>query len=214
MKQLLLFTLFLLLNLITNAQSVQNSTNSSDIKFHGFAGVGRATIETNLSAPTKFPALEIKIGAGISKPLNESLELSSRLTFGSRLKRKSNMSARHDGRFTIIDEHASNKSHYFIEIPILLQYNFSTLGLGLRAGGNFKQYLSSRSSGMVDMISGRSEFGVIGGAVYSLTDRINIGVEYHAGLTEIYKGGGTIDGRTYELRGKNHVAQFIFEISF
>lgn len=214
MKPFLLSTFFLLLNLFTHAQSVQNSASSIDIKFHGFAGVGRATIETNLSAPTKFPALEIKIGAGISKPLSESLTLHSRLAFGSRLKRQSDMAARHDGRFSIIDEHASDKSHYFIEVPILFQYNFSTIGLGLRAGGNFKQYLSSRSSGMADMISGRSEFGVIGGAVYSLTERINIGVEYHAGLTEIYKAGISTNERVYELRGKNHLAQFIFEISF
>lgn len=214
MKRLLILIALILVGFFTNAQSMQNSTNTSDIQFHGFAGIGRATIETNISAPTKFPALEIKIGAGISKPLNESLALSSRLAFGSRLKRKSDMSARHDGRFTILDEHASERNHYFIEIPLLLQYHFSRAGLGLRAGGNFKQYLSSNSTNRPDMISGKSEFGIIGGAAYSLTDRINIGIEYHAGLTKIYKGGGTIDGRNYALTGRNHLAQLVFEISF
>lgn len=210
MKQLLLLTLMLFFNIFVFAQNNPNAK----INLHGFAGIGRATIETNISAPTKFPALEIKIGVGISKPLNESLALSSRLAFGSRLKRKSDMSARHDGRFTILDEHASERNHYFIEIPLLLQYHFSRAGLGLRAGGNFKQYLSSNSTNRPDMISGKSEFGIIGGAAYSLTDRINIGIEYHAGLTKIYKGGGTIDGRNYALTGRNHLAQLVFEISF
>lgn len=210
MKQLLLLTLMLFFNIFVFAQNNPNAK----INLHGFAGIGRATIETNISAPTKFPALEIKIGVGISKPLNESLALSSRLAFGSRLKRKSDMSARHDGRFTILDEHASEQNHYFIEIPLLLQYNFSRAGLGLRAGGNFKQYLSSNSTNRPDMISGKCEFGIIGGAAYSLTDRINIGIEYHAGLTKIYKGGGTIDGRNYALTGRNHLAQLVFEISF
>lgn len=211
MKQLLLLSLLLFLNFSVYAQ---NRAETNKIKFHGFAGAGRATIETNTSAPTRFPALEIKIGAAISKPLSESLVLNPRLAFGSRFKRHSDRAARHDGRFLILDEHTSDKSHYFIEVPILLQYNFPSIGLGLRAGGNFKQYLSSRSTNRADMISGRSELGVIGGAVYSLTERINIGVEYHAGLTEIYKAGGSIDSHAYELRGKNHVAQLIFEISF
>lgn len=210
MKQLFLLTLLLFFNIFVFAQ---NSPNAK-INLHGFAGVGRATIETNLSSPTNFPAMEIKIGAGISKPLNESLVLSSRLVFGSKFKRKSDMSARHDGRFTTLDEHASEQNHYFIEVPLLLQYNFSPIGLGLRAGGNFKQYLSSNSTNRPDMISRKSEFGIIGGAVYRLSEKINMGIEYHAGLTKIYKGGGTIDGQAYELTGRNHLGQLVFEISF
>lgn len=210
MKQLSILFLLVCVGFFGSAQTVQQETTNKSIALYGFAGVGRATIETDRSAPTKFPAFEARLGVGLSKSLNKNFELRSRIVLGNRFKRKPEINTATIGKYMIIEESVNNRNHYFFEVPLLLQLNFPQAKLGLRAGGNYRQYFSSKT---VDMFSGQSEFGIITGAYYQVTDKINVGMDYYFGLTNIFKSGGNFNGQLYYITGKNQAAQLTFEIA-
>lgn len=192
-----------------DAQAI-GETKQSKYELFAFAAIGRATVETNLSAPDNFSASEFRLGVGLGRSISQSFELRTRLTFGGRLKRDAEPYGLADSRFNIIDENTSNRNHYFIELPLFLQFNLSNPRIGFRAGGNYRQYLPTKP---VDAYSSQREFGVIAGAYYRLNDRMNIGFDYYFGLTKTFNGGGFSDGQEYNLVGRNHFAQLTFEIN-
>ena len=55
--------------------------------------------------------------------------------------------------FLKLDEVASNRNHYFVEVPLLLQFNLPHLELGLRAGVNYRSFLANTKA--VDFLTGR-----------------------------------------------------------
>ena len=204
-----IFILLICVSFYSLGQSLPENTASGKAHIFGFVGVGRSTVKTNIFAPTNFPALEVRLGAGLHKPLSKYFALKSRLTFGSRLKRGSDAEAVFDARFSAIDESRSNRNHYFLEIPLLVQVNFPQIKSGVRAGGNYRQYLPTKP---VDIVSGQSEFGIVAGVFYEITDKIDIGLDYYIGVSKIYTGGGNIDGQEYEITARNRFAQLTLEI--
>lgn len=208
MKKLFIIIYCCIGSFTAGAQTLQE-TKADKFNLFAFAGLGRATVKTNLSAPSKFPALEFRLGTGLSKSISNNFELRSRFTLGGRLKRDSNLDEIYGGKFSMIEENTANRNHYFMEIPLLLQFNIAKPGLGFRVGANFRQYFPAKPA---DAYSGQSEFGIITGAYYRLNDKMNIGFDYNFGLTKMFDGGGFHDGEQYHLIGRNQFAQLTFEI--
>lgn len=199
---------FFIFSYAVDAQTVQE-TKPGKYDLFAFAGIGRATVQTNLSAPDNFSAGEFRLGVGLSRSISKAFELRSRLTFGGRLKRDAGPYALSDSRFNTIDENTSNRNHYFMELPLFLQFNLANPSIGFRAGGNYRQYFPASPT---DAYSGQSEFGIITGIYCRLNDRINLGLDYYFGLTKMFNGGGISEGEEYNLIGRNHFAQLTFEI--
>lgn len=208
MKRIFIFIYCCICSYTLGAQVIQE-TKPGKYYLFAFAGIGRATVETNLESPYNFSAGEFRLGIGLGRSISESFELRSRFTVGGRLKRDSGPYALSDSRFNTIDENTSNRNHYFIELPLLLQFNLANPRLGFRAGGNYRQYLPTKP---IDAYSSQSEFGIITGAYYRLNDRIKLGFDYYFGLTKMFNGGGFSDDEEYSLIGRNHFAQLTFEI--
>lgn len=57
------------------------------IEDNSFFSIGRSTFKTNLATSPKFPTLEVRVGAGLVKKLNETIDIRSRLVLGAKFVR-------------------------------------------------------------------------------------------------------------------------------
>ncbi|HPH45579.1 MAG TPA: hypothetical protein PLJ60_11145 [Chryseolinea sp.] len=213
MKHLTILVAFLLSTLIVLGQSEKGYLSNNKIIYTGFFSVGRSTFKSSLSAPSAFPTLELRMGAGISKSLGEIIELRSRLAFGVKFKReaynKPGQSYVIGPPFMELDEVSSSRNHYFLEIPLVIQFNLPHPKLGFNIGANYRFFLPNNSD--VDFLTNRSDLGIITGLTYRGFGRLEIGMDYYFGITKLYSSAGTIDTTEFELNTRNQFAQIRIE---
>lgn len=183
------------------------------VRYNFFAGVGRSTFVSGPAAPSKFPTLEVRLAGGLIKPIGRNVELRSRLAFGVKFKQEP---YNEPGQpyvigppFMGLDELASNRNHYFFEIPLIVQFNLPHPKLGFSFGGNYRHFLPHNES--VDFLTNRRELGIILGASYRLTNSLDVGLDYYFGLSKIYSSSGLIDIQEFTLDAYNQFAQIRFE---
>ena len=206
-------TIIILISYCGYAQSQDSNGSSKKIRFTAFASGGRSIFFTNPSAPSKFPTLELRLGAGIIKPLGKNVELRSRLSFGAKFKREA---INRPGQpyiigppFTPLDELASNRNYYFIEIPLAIQFNLPHPKIGLSFGLNYRFFLPHNKS--VDFLANRRELGILPGITYRLSDKVHIGFDYCFGLTKIFSAAGQVDNKDVTINMRNQFAQIRFD---
>lgn len=189
-----------------------NGENDKRFYFTSFLSIGRSTFHTKLDAPSAFPTVEVRVGVGVVKKLNENFDVRTRLTFGSKFKREG---FNNSGVVTVgppfmeLDELSSNRNHYFYEIPLILQATLRHPQIGFRAGINFRHFLPNNKA--VDPLTGRGDLGLLAGSSYRLTEKISIGIDYCMGLTNIVSSGGSVDSWDYSLKVRNNFAQMSVE---
>lgn len=196
---------------ISHFCSAQNQDNDRKIKITAFTSVGQSTFYSNPSAPSKFPTLELRFGAGIIKPLTKNIQLKSRLTFGVKFKREAFNSSNLvivGPPFMELDEVASNRNHYFMEIPLILQFNLPHPKIGLSLGFNYRFFFPYNES--VDFLTNKREIGILPGISYHFSPRFEVGFDYFFGLTEVYNASGTIDNQEVNIDVHNRFAQVRF----
>ncbi len=88
MKHLTIIIALLISALTVLGQPKEGDGSNNKIRYSGFFSVGRSTFKSSVSAPSTFPTLELRMGAGISKSLGKVIELRSRLAFGVKFKRE------------------------------------------------------------------------------------------------------------------------------
>ncbi|MCW5912070.1 MAG: hypothetical protein KIT62_13430 [Cyclobacteriaceae bacterium] len=185
-----------------------------------FLSVGGSSFDVNgLPSSPSYASLELRLGTGIVKPIGKYFDLKSGLNIGLKVKRKSYFFGP-SRQFTYkpwvmlsLDEAASNRNHLFIDIPLSLQFNYPKYRLGLKGGLNFRFWAPNDKS--VDVLTGRSEIGMLGGISYNLIKRINIGLEYYYGLTDIL-GGSYYENNSHlmEYHVRNQFTQITIEHNF
>jgi hypothetical protein len=200
-----------------NSQNLE--TNDTRLKFTAFTSIGRSIIISDPSAPSKFPALELRIGGGIIKPIGRNIELRSRLAFGIKFKREPfNV----DGQpyligppFYALDELSSNRNYCFIEIPLTIQANLPHPKLGLSFGLNYRHFLAYDEPDSHSPYSpNRHEVGIIPGITYRANNKLHIGLDYYFGLTKTYSTGGLIDNQEFMMDAVNQFVQVRFDYIF
>ena len=94
-----------------------------------------------------------------------------------------------------------------------LQFNPPKTKLGIKAGLNSRFWAPNNAN--VDVLTARGEIGMLGGISYKITNRINIGLDYYYGLTDIW-GGSYFTGiaQTGEFHVRNQFTQLTVEHSF
>lgn len=190
------------------------------VRYARFFGIARSSFDVNnLPSSPSYASLEVRLGYGIVKPIGKYFELKSGLNLGLKAKRKSyffgpsKQFAYEPWVMLSLDEAASNRNHFFAEIPLALQFNPPRTRIGLKGGLNFRTWAPNNNS--VDALTARQEIGVLGGISYNLIKRINIGVEHYYGLTDILNGsypGNNTHLMKYQVR--NQFTQITIEQFF
>lgn len=202
------------------AQGLNVITNDKKLRYTRILGVARSTFDVNgrPSSPN-YASFELRFGAGVVKPIGEHVELRSGLNLGVKGKRKSYFFGP-SGQFTYepwvlphLDEAASTRNHFFVEIPLTLQFNPAMTGIGIRCGPNYRFWAPNNSS--VDVLTAKHEIGVLGGISYKVIKDISIGLEYYYGLSSI-SGGSYISSNSQlnEFNVRNQFAQLTIEQTF
>ncbi|HRE67529.1 MAG TPA: hypothetical protein PLM56_07685 [Cyclobacteriaceae bacterium] len=223
MKKLISYNIILILFLLscysTLAQE-SNVINYKKFRYTKFLSVGGSSFDVNgFPSSPSYTSLELRLGTGIVKSVGKYFDLKSGLNIGLKVKRKSYFFGP-SRQFTYkpwampsLDEAASNRSHLFIDIPLSMQFNYPRYRLGLKGGLNFRFWAPNDKS--VDVLTGRSEIGMLGGISYNLIKKINIGLEYYYGLTDIW-GGSYYENNSHliEYYVRNQFAQIAIEHTF
>jgi hypothetical protein len=199
MKSILIFSALALINCCSAIAQDSTSVSNNKLRFTSSIGFGQSTFAFNIPAPSKFTTPEFKLGLGIIKPISKFLEVKSGISFGIKIKREPYNKLTPQGYLLVVtspafintDELASKRNHYFLEIPLLFQFNFPHPKLGLRSGVNSRFWQPNNSD--VDLLTARPELGILVGAYYRLNYKFNIGLDYYYGLTKMDKSSYTIN---------------------
>lgn len=180
------------------------------------AGAGRAIFASTPSGPSKFPALEVRVGGIITYQLSDRFSIDGRMIFGMKAKREA---GNKQGQpytigppFLTVDEVASKRDHYFYELPITLKYELPHPSIGLRIGGNYRFFMPYNKD--VDFLTNRREIGFIAGIFYKVSDKFNVGIDQYFGGTKLYVSHGQINGIDSELIVRNQFIQAYVEYKF
>jgi len=182
--------------------------------------MARSTFDvTGFPSSPDYASLELRLGAGIVKPIGKYFDLKSGVHLGLKVKRKSYFFGP-SKQFTSepwvmrsLDEAASSRNHLFVEIPLTLQYNVPKTGIRLKGGLNFRFWAPNNDS--VDVLTARPEMGMLGGVSYNLIKGINISLEHYYGLTNILSGSYFINNsQLIEYTVRNQFTQIVIEQTF
>lgn len=194
-----------------------------------FGGFGRSSfVYTDYSFNSTFPTLEFRLGALYSIPIVPQLRIKTGLISGAKVKRKPlNENQSGDFGYQNLDQVVSGSSHWFVEVPMLLQYDFrkELMGIkdffGIRTGLSYRMF-GNRSVGNQDFFQNKSEPLVIAGFSFKLNKSISIGLDYYKGITNITSGQTFIaenpnspsQPTLYDFAIKNRLVQIGFEYRF
>jgi len=195
---------------------ILNSGNNNKLRYTRALSVARSTFEVNgFPSSPDYSSLELRIGAGIVKPLGKYFDFKTGVYLGLKVKRQSYFFGP-SKQFTkepcvlpALDEAASSRNHFLVDIPFTLQFNPAKTKIGLRAGLNTRFWAPNNDN--VDVLTARPEVGLLGGISHKLVKSINIGFDYYQGLTHIYGGNNSQSG---EFHVRNQFIQLTFEHSF
>ena len=210
---------FLFISQLSFAQ-ILNSDFNKKLRYTRAVNIARSTFDvTGFPSSPVYPSLELRLGAGILKPLAKHLDLKSGIYLGLKLKRQSyyfGLSKQYTTEpwvLPALDEAASSRNHFFVDIPLVLQFNPPKTRIGLKGGLNFRFWAPNNDS--VDVLTARPEIGLIGGISYNLIKNISIGLEHYYGLTDIL--GGSYTGTNNQLTRyhvRNQFTQITIEQTF
>ncbi len=153
--EVLRIVIFILLFLVnTHAWSQQTKKK---FRFHLLVGGAYSQFRVGEVKTDPYPALEVRIGAGISGALAKRWAINSGINLGMKVKRKSLLSygSIYKGKGVPdvrIDATASENHHYFIEIPLAIQFNHNdrlafytgVLGRSWAANDSHRDFLRSQ----------------------------------------------------------------------
>lgn len=206
MKNLILLISFFSVYLV---EAQENDIKQKTIDVSSYLALGWSQFRTTPSAPSDFPTFEFRLGPAVTIPVSSKFEISSRFLFGAKLKReaynKQGQGYTIPPPFLELDEVASSRNHYFIEIPLIFQFNLPNPKLSIYAGGNYRFWMPNNSD--VDFLTNRGEFDLLMGISYPIANKFKVGGEYFFGVTKVYNSSGTIDGIDSDLRVSNTAFQ-------
>ena len=195
-----------LLSIISLAQKQEDSSRTIS-RFSIISTFGSSSFIISLPA-TDFASLEARLGAGYTTYLSRKLDMIISTQLGVKFKRESYLNGQFYSQPGIplfsVNETASNRNHWFVELPVLLQYNFRHPRLSIRGGMSLKSWFPNNDD--VDMLTATQEVGGVCGIQYRTKRKINFGVEYYESITKIlsgsmsYNNGNVFD---YEIRNRS-----------
>jgi hypothetical protein len=210
MKTAIIITLQLITIGVVLAQSeTRKSSSSSKLQFNFSAQAGKSKFDTNVAdAYNGFPTVEVRLGlAGILR-LNKHFDLISGVNIGNKIKGERMFppgstpgnSLRLPPPYNNLEESVNSQDHYFVEVPLLFQFNLPNPKISFRAGPNYRQFF--RTNGYLnsggryrhdDMLSSKNEIGVLSGVSVglgsifkNLGSRIKLTGTYYVGVSNIY----------------------------
>lgn len=210
---------FLFISQLCLAQII-NSDFNKNLRYTKALSIARSTFDvTGLPSSPHYASLELRLGAGIVKPIAKYFDLKSGVYLGLKIKRQSyyfGLSKQYTNELWVLpalDEAANSRNHFFVDIPLTLQFNPPKTKIGLKGGLDFRFWAPNNDS--VDALTARQEIGLLGGISYSLFKKITIGLEHYYGLTEIW--GGSYIGNNSQLiqyHVRNQFTQITIEQNF
>lgn len=168
-----------------------------------------------------YPALELRLGGGMIKPIARWLELRASILIGVKFPVEAfyqgdimNSNPQNDPVYDM--DYAVDTENYVVDIPVVLQFNLSRKlalrgGLNARVWGDFLFTL---------LETNLTEAGVISGLAYKLTKKVSISADYYISLNKSLCGGEEYYNEqgeyvyypSYEVN--NQYAQFSIEYNF
>ncbi len=223
MKAILIFVVQFLLISNCIAQTM-DEPSVNKIKFTVAAGAGRSLFATKMLSqfPKTEPNTEVRFGMGMVKPIGKYFDLISGLNIGVKIKGdraySSSSSVKLISPFTYLEEAVNSRNHYFVEIPLLVQFSILKKKIGFRAGGNYRNFSPNKgyeNSGGPDFLSNRKELGILTGVSIRLVDNLKLSASYCFGTTPVYAAdveGGSFGGFLFDdYRVRNQFSQFTLE---
>ena len=208
--------IFFLLALASTVCFGQTDVNDKKMSYSAIISGARGVFVGSSSAPSKFPALEMRAGGSAAYKLSDLFFLEARLFFGVKKKRDAmnvqGQPYRVGPPFLDLDVTASNRDHYFYEIPSSVRFNFPHPKIGLRGGLNYRAFFPHNAS--VDFLTARKEIGIICGGYVRLHERVNLGFDQYFGITKVYSTSGFIDGHEVDVNVRNQSSIFYLEWKF
>lgn len=205
MKKIIFFYLWLCSTMVYS-QTAESATGN-DLQFSVLAAVGRSTFKSNPSSANSFASPEIRLGLSMTKPLSRLISVRTGFLTGVKIKteaiNKPGQNSTLGPPYSDLDELASNRSHFFLEVPLSAQVNL-TKKVGLEFGGNYRFFMPNNDN--VDALTNRGDAGLIGGASYKITKQLNIGLQYYFGLSKIYTSSGLINSQEFTFDVRNEFA--------
>ena len=189
MKTISILTVVCLLASISSkAQSeVRDSSKKIKISLTGGLGVSYFKYDVrNLNRKIhnqsyRFTAPNIRMGIAVDKPVSKRLSLKTGLRIGMRIKRTSlydeqDLYLRYPYSFLDMDEKVSSSNSSFVEIPFGLQWTKKKIKIGISAiYRDFAVFTDARDP---------MDFGIVPSVLYTLNDKVIIGLEYFVGYNE------------------------------
>ena len=108
-----------------------------------------------------------------------------------------------------LDDASSNRNHFVIEIPIVIQYNLPNPELGFRLGFDTRFWAANNRS--VDVLTSKQEIGLLAGVCLNLK-HFSVGLDFYYGLSRIHGGSITYNGKFYTFDVINSYSQISIEV--
>lgn len=188
MKTVILFICFL--PLFSFAQT-DPSPISRKLNYAFTAGTGVSYFQYNSSKVKEhFASPEFRLGLNIQKQLLPNVSVQTGLRMGLKLKTApvytieeyKSMPFRSLGS---IDETTSRSDHYFIEIPLNVQYQYRKFKVG--AGVVYRNLVQFDNYRYVAYHT-TSDIGITPSLAYQLSDKLTINAEYYFGTISFFEG--------------------------
>ncbi len=214
MKGVFISSCLILASLNLFAQS--ESADRNKLIYSVFGAGGRSIFQSDVEGPSKFPTAEVRLGGSVTFKVGKQFDILTRMDFGAKIKRE--MINQPGQPYTVtgpwieLDRMAA-RTHYFLEIPVMLQYRLLHPKLNVAVGINYRKFFNQdyEELGVIDTFSGRNEIGTIGRIAYRAHPKFTIGVEYCIALTQIYSVVGIYDGEEYKMKTRNQFGQVTLE---
>ncbi len=206
----------LLLNSNLCVAQIAKGVNDRKFIYTRALSIARSAFDvTGFPSSPDYASLELRLGAGIVKPIGKYFDVKSGVYLGLKMKRQSYYFGPskqytyepwvHPG----LDQTASSRNHIVVDIPFTLQFKPPKTKLGLSAGLNARCWAPNNAN--VDVLTAQPEIGLLGGVSHKLYRAINIGFDYYKGLTDIHGGSLQHSG---EFHVRNQFVQLTLERDF
>ncbi len=182
------------------------------ITYAAFGAIGRSTFHSSIDGPSKFPTAELRLGPVATLPLSSKFYISSKLLFGVKMKRERmyipGQPTTLYGPF-IDNDRMAGSNHFFLELPLLVEYrlNYPRLIFGL--GVNYRKFFSSNGGdgGSFDPLSNKNEIGALGKLGLMIKKRWVISIEHFLPFNKLYTVAGWYDNTEYRMSVENRYVQ-------
>ena len=189
MKHLIVFSILTISSISFAQTDAQPGKTKLSYSLAAGTGVSYFTY-TSTKVKEQFASPEFRLDLGIQKQLTKKLSLHSGLRVGLKLKTTRiysdqeyhSMSTRSLGS---VDETQSRSDHYFIEIPLTIQYQYKKFKVG--AGVVYRNLIQFNDTRYV-IYNTTSDIGITPSLSYQLNNRLTLNTEYYFGTISFFKG--------------------------